>query len=516
MKHRRLISAFLLAALLSGSFAACSEQGDNADAADGGDSAQLQTGGDGGSVDPAVQEEETERLTAELPEDLDYGGASVVLMQHPYQAGDWSDWNSRDLYAEGYTGEPVNDAVYSRNLAVEERLNVHLDVQEVGDMPGAIQRQVKAGTGDYHISTARIQTLPSTVLEGYLVDLHNMPHMDLTKPWYDQKCIGEASFYGLLYYVTGDMVILDDDSTGAMVFNKQLIGDYSLDMPYDLVAEGTWTLDRMGLMAGVVADDLNGNGEVDLLEDRFGILWQRDAVVSFMHGSEVRLVDKNAEGEPEFVIGSERAVNVFDKLDALLFDPHVVQNIHNYEGKFSDIYETESNVFRANNALFMWIRMRVAENLRDMETDFGIIPVPKFDEEQKTYYSTINKYTAASVCIPNSGGFDLDAAGAVAELMSAEGHYGLREAYYDINLGTKVSRDPESTAMLDLIIENRVYDAGEIYSIGGIADKLYAATQGSSIELTTLLAKNEKMMKTSLEKNFVKKFKALAEAAGGN
>ncbi len=48
------------------------------------------------------------------------------------------------------------------------------------------------------------------------------------------------------------MVILDDDSTGAMVFNKQLIGDYSLDMPYDLVAEGTWTLDRMGLMLSLI------------------------------------------------------------------------------------------------------------------------------------------------------------------------------------------------------------------------------------------------------------------------
>ena len=516
MKHKRLIASLLAIALLSCSFAACSEQKDNTDAASGENGAGSQSDAAADqNAQPVDAEPETERLTADLPEDLDYGGETVVIMQHPFQGGDWSDWLSRDLFSEGYNGEPINDAVYSRNIAVEDRLNVRLDVQDVANMPDAIMRQVKAGTADYNISTARIQSLPNTVLSGYLVDLHKMPRIDLTKPWYDQKCIDEASFYGLLYYVTGDMLILDDDSTGAMVFNKQLITDYNLEMPYDLVEEGRWTMDKMGEMAKTVSEDLNGNGTVELEEDRFGILWQRDAIVSFMHGCEVRLVDKDEAGEPVFVIGSERSIDAFDKLDALLFDPAVVQNIHNYEGKIQgDLYVAEANVFRENNALFMWIRMRVAENLRDMETDFGIIPVPKFDEQQKTYYSTITKYTAATVCIPNSAAFDWDVTGAVVELMSAEGHYDLREAYYDINLGTKVSRDPLSTEMLSLIIENRVYDAGEIYSIGSVADQLYSASQGSSIGLATLLARNAKLMNRMLEKNFIEKLKALTEAAG--
>ena len=514
MKHRRFLSVLLLAALLSGSFAACSAEKDNTDAQSGGTAGTEQSEADP-QEGPVEVEPETERLTADLPEDLDYGGETVVIMQHPFQGGDWSDWLSRDLFSEGFNGEPVNDAVYARNIAVEDRLNVHLNVVEVGHMPSAITQQVQAGTADYNISTCRIAAVAPVVLDGYLIDLHDMPRIDLSKPWYDQKCIDEATFYGLLYYVTGDMLILDDDSTGAMVFNKQLITDYNLDMPYDLVQEGTWTMDKMGEMGRTVASDVNGNGTVELQEDRFGILWQRDAIISFMHGCEVRIVEKDAEGEPVFVIGSERAVNTFDKIDAIFFDPAVVQNIHNYEGKIpGDLYVTEANVFRENNALFMWLRMRVAENLRDMDADFGIIPVPKYDEQQKTYYSTINKHTAATVCIPNSSAFDWDVTGAVVELMSAEGHYDLREAYYDINLGTKVSRDPQSTEMLDLIFTNRVYDAGEIYSIGSIADAFYSASQGSSIGLATLLAKSEKLMNRMLEKNFVEKLKKLAEAAG--
>ena len=501
----RTLSVLLLLSLLSALAAGCSESGTQTD------DAGSETPSAVPETEPEPEEEEV-KLLPDLPEDLDYGGADVVIMQHPFQAGDWADWLSRDIWSDGLTGEPINDAVFARNAYTEEKLNVTLKAEDVPNMPDTIQKQVTSGSADYNISTARIQSLPATVTKGYLVNLYDMPHMDLTKPWYDERCIADASYYGLLYYVTGDMIILDDDSTGSMVFNKQLITDYHLDTPYDLVEEGTWTLDRMAEMARAVAEDLNGNGEVDIEGDRFGILWQRDAIVSFMHGSEARIVDKNADGEPEYTITSEHANDVFSKIDSIFFDPAVVQNMHNYSSRYPDIYVGECNIFRANNALFMWMRMRVAQNLRDMEADFGIIPVPKYDEAQQQYYSTVTKYTAATVCIPNTEAIDWDMTGAVVELMNAEGHYGLHEAYYENNLGSKISRDAQSTEMLDLIFSNRIYDAGEIYELGSISSNLYSRSAESGINLATLLAQYSKMMTKSLEKSFTKPLKELAEA----
>ena len=508
-KRNRFQSIFLFVLVLLvllPSIAACSQTPQNADEAA---PAENQ---DAADAPAAVPEEEVKKLLPDLPEDLDYAGATVTIMQHPFSAGDWADWLSRDIWSDGLTGEPINDAVFQRNAYVEETLNVAIKAEDVANMPDMIQKQVTSGSGDYNISTARIQSLPTTVTKGYLVNLYNMPHVDLEKPWYDERCIADASYYGLLYYITGDMIILDDDSTGAMVFNKQLIGDYHLESPYDLVQEGTWTLDKMAEMANTVAEDLNGNGEVDIEEDRFGILWQRDAIVSFMHGSNARIVDKNADGDPEYTITSEHAQDVFDKIDQIFFDPTVVQNMHNYSSKYPDIYVGEANIFRANNALFMWLRMRVAQNLRDMEADFGIIPVPKYDEAQEQYFSTVTKYTAATVCIPNTSAIDWDMTGAVVELMNAEGHYGLHEAYYENNLGSKISRDVQSTEMLDLIFSNRIYDAGEIYELGSISSNLYSRSAESGINLATLLAQYSKMMAKSLEKSFMTPLKALAEA----
>jgi len=55
-------------------------------------------------------ETEPEKLLPNLEPDLDYGGSEVRLMQHPQTDGDWTDWVSRELYAEDFTGEPINDA----------------------------------------------------------------------------------------------------------------------------------------------------------------------------------------------------------------------------------------------------------------------------------------------------------------------------------------------------------------------------------------------------------------------
>jgi hypothetical protein len=58
-----------------------------------------------------------------LPEDLDFGGKEVKI-----HAGLWytSKNPAAEYFVEELSGDIVNDAVYYRNQAVEERLNVKL------------------------------------------------------------------------------------------------------------------------------------------------------------------------------------------------------------------------------------------------------------------------------------------------------------------------------------------------------------------------------------------------------
>jgi hypothetical protein len=102
-----------------------------------------------------------------------------------------------------------------------------------------------------------------------------------------------------------------------------------------------------------------------------------------------------------------------------------------------------------------------------METDFGILPFPKFNEAQENYYSVVNPYTGVMLGIPQSAE-DLNRVSIILEALAAESRYTLQPAYYDVALTRKYTRDEESEEMLDIIFGSRVYDIGGVYSFGNV------------------------------------------------
>jgi hypothetical protein len=153
-----------------------------------------------------------------------------------------------------------------------------------------------------------------------------------------------------------------------------------------------------------------------------------------------------------------------------MMDLDNVINLHRYVGDFP-IYDEQVKMFSENRALFSWIRMRIVERLRAMETDFGILPLPKLDKEQSAYITRNNAWTGAGISIPVTAS-DTDRSGMILEDLAAESRYTLQPAYYEINLRGKFARDEESQEMLDIILSNTAYDLGAIYEFGDITGAL--------------------------------------------
>lgn len=96
--------------------------------------------------------------------------------------------------------------------------------------------------------------------QGYLLDLNSqVPGLDLTKEWWDQKANEDLSMKGKMYFTTGDISTLDNDCTYCILFNKKLIDDYNMDDPYEMVKNKTWTMDNFVSMARKVSVDLDGD-----------------------------------------------------------------------------------------------------------------------------------------------------------------------------------------------------------------------------------------------------------------
>jgi hypothetical protein len=104
-----------------------------------------------------------------------------------------------------------------------------------------------------------------------------------------------------------------------------------------------------------------------------------------------------------------------------------------------------------------------------METDFGILPMPKYDENQQEWGHNISTVYGRAMSIPTfHDGGALDRIGFMLEAISAESMYTVIPAYHDVQLTGKFVRDDESGEMLDIIFGSIVWDAGLIYDWLGL------------------------------------------------
>jgi hypothetical protein len=126
-------------------------------------------------------------------------------------------------------------------------------------------------------------------------------------------------------------------------------------------------------------------------------------------------------------------------------------------------------MFQENRSLFLLAQITFIHRTRTMESDFGILPSPKLDETQATYYTSINPLSSNSIAVPITTR-DKEKTSAVLEALAAESKYTLMPAYYDITITNKMIRDEESAEMLDLILSTRVFDLGFIFNWGNLGD----------------------------------------------
>ena len=116
-------------------------------------------------------------------------------------------------------------------------------------------------------------------------------------------------------------------------------------------------------------------------------------------------------------------------------------------------------MFKNDRVLFANSTLRYMESLRDMNTDFGIIPYPKQDEEQENYYVRLGYWNAPLVPVTNQ---ETEMTGVLLEALNAEYSRVVRPKFFDTALKGKIARNEESVRMLDLILDSRTIDVGDV------------------------------------------------------
>jgi len=494
---KKFIAVILLAALIISLLASCSSGNDsgeinNNDASN----AENENQADNQNQDDA--EQAAEKLYPNL-EAKDFGGYEFTFLNRAWPTTvDWEEWDHRDLFAEEVNGDIINDAVYNRNTKIEEKYNITITEVGVNDFAGNIRKTVNAGDDIYDVGCPHLMEVAALAQAGLLLDIFQIPHLDFDKPWWNSNCPRDLSIINKLFVMQGDLLILDNDAMEAMIFNKALLRDAGLDDPYAIVKNGEWTFEKLYDMSRGVSKDLNGDGKMYIQDDRFGCILQADTDISFIVSGGDKICGKDENDYPIITYGSERSYRIADAIMKLMLDEENVVNLHRYVGKFG-VYDEQVKMFSEDRALFSWIRMRIVERLRAMETDFGILPLPKLDKAQEKYITHMNPHTGAGISIPKTAS-DLDRTGMILEDLSAESRYTLQPAYYELNLQGKFMRDEESREMLDIILSNTAYDIGYIYDFGNFAMTIVYFGRDKKTTHASQFEKSESKMLSAIDK----------------
>ena len=452
---KQLISIILLLALMLTIFAGC--------AAD--ESGDIVTTTNGNASDDMTESDDTPKETLRedtrdtLPDDLNFDGQEIRILHRSEDV-----WGT-EITSESEIGEVVNDAIYNRNRNVEERLNVKITAiprpgvwDNTNNFLNYVRTSIQAGDSDYDLIAGYAYFITGLALEGLFINWNTVDYIDPTQDWWSADFANEMTIFDKLYFVAGDLSLTMLQSLFVVYFNKQMAVDFSLGNLYQIVLDGGFTLDKMEEFTKSVYQDINGDGAKDP-GDRFGVaMTTGNFVDAFFNAFAHPITTKDGDGVPQLSLNTPKMIEMVNKVYTFL---------HENESSFT-INETTDNdnlvsqMFAENRVLFNLSFLKYSSILRSMDSDYGIIPYPKWDEAQLNYHTAAQDgYSLFSIPVTCT---IADTVGAVTEALCAESYRRVTPAYYEVTLKAKYSRDEETSQMLDLIRSGLTFNFGTVNS----------------------------------------------------
>jgi len=419
------------------------------------------------TVDPATLHD--------LPEDLSFDGANFHILSSHTNPCDLSTATAE------YSGVLMNDVRYDMTQEVMKTLGVTIseETTNVFTCVNYLQSMIASGDTSYDcINFLDRFALESAVLNLF-IPLQDVKYIDLTKDYWGEELSKKLSINNTNYFAIGSYQLGIYNTLHCVLFNNKLAADNNITIPFDDVDNGTWTFDKLASYKGIATVDTDGDGEIDQ--------WTYSAderalpmtmVVS--SGYQVVSKDENDKLQLNVYTDMEPFVNVLDKVRDVF-----------YTGDMP--YANVPN-FASGKEMICFAYFALIGTYNEMEDDFSILPVPKYDETQQQYYS--RAYDSAFTGIPTSA-TDTDKSGAVLECLNSYGYRYLLPAFIETTMQDRVSRDPRSAANIELIYKTRTIELGEAFLFNRFGDSSMVSMVRKS-NVTSFLEK----VKNLIEKDF--------------
>ena len=411
----------------------------------------------------------------------DYEGEDFTFMTltsrtstSEYYCGQW-------IYAEDLTGTATNDAVYKRNLAAKEKYNVNITEKNGGEGAEDLNQYYMANDYSFDVIYSWASRLGPVITDGLFYDFRELDadgYIDLEAAYWSPETLDDLTIAGRTFLAINDITMSKLSWTGCMFYNPQIIEDYGLEDPQDLVEANEWTLDKYLEMVMAIHDDTDGDGTTFTQEDRYGMIDQ-GAIGALLGGCGVRYTNKDADGYYTLAIGETKVIDLITKIRDVLNDrshvfDHTTITTSGADMTGYDEWEFVRSYFAKGHSLFASGTPEITREFKDMESGYGVVPLPKYDSNQTSYCGGIDT-NAGIFAVPNTCRNDgvstasFDRTGTVLEYLAYKSAQegSVVSAYYDTTIKGQRQTIERNKDMLDIIKTTGYYEWSTIVKVGG-------------------------------------------------
>ena len=442
MNKKKSIPALLALLVLAQTMTACGDQADTpADDTQSADTTAAQTTE---AVDPRIQQK------------ADYYAAlNHTLPDEPITITFISDTD--DIAVESENGEKLNDAMYRRNIEIEEKLGykiVDLKEDNESQTPSKVKNSVLSGDGTYDIVSTRTYVIASLFSGAYLRDLNDFAALQLDQPWWNQTANENMSFGGVRYCGLSALCHRADTVCELVLMNKRIAEELDMEVPYQAVRDGEWTWEMLHEMIKQVPLDSNGDGKMDHT-DIVGLVGQSQDVAAATIACGMTFFEKDADDMPVFTLNNEENTEKFETIFDFFNDDTYIYCVGLYNGIDWDYWGSK---FLNGESLFMLEFPGNFSRFTNMEDDYAVLPMPKYNKEQDEYRTMTNLWHTSALCIPRVTTASDEDIGIVLDALSFLSYVDVEPMFAETYLENRYIRDEESAEMINIVLDTMYYD----------------------------------------------------------
>ena len=452
----------------------------------------------GGNDETKNKDDEEIKGTAENPNlpAKDYGGYEFTFVTNQ-----GSSYNTGYLVSEGEDGEILDSSIAKRNSILEEKYNIKVCQLNVSEILTTVRTQVMGGACEFDAILASCSNLATMAQENLLLNLLDIETFNWDKSYWDSNSKEQLMIGNKLFFAN---CALNIHTIGFCVFfNKKLVEDFQLSDPYELMEKNQWTIDNWANMVSAVSVDVDQDGHMTE-KDKYGTLMEHHNPRMFLYASGVRATTNDETGYPQITLmqNADKTVNLYEKLKQVFTDSAhsfcmTCSDVQFDSAQYSHKYAYLRYLFTQDLYLFHYTSEGALTQFAEMESEFGVLPFPKYDEHQDGY-KTIYPYNNNLFALPNVQE-DLERTTAIIEDMNYISSFTVVPTWFETLLTRRYVRDDESEETLHILRNNCVYDIGLYYNFGDLRSGILDVDPQQS-NISRNYARLEKAVKAHIKK----------------